>query len=80
MRKLPAKAAMWLLPLILTGFMTIIVSGISTARAVGFGPATANLWFASWIWSWAVAFPTMLVVMPLARRLVAAMTEASGRH
>ena len=48
--------------------------GIATARALGLGADFPANWGAAWLTSWAVAFPTVLVVAPLARRLVAALT------
>ena len=54
--------------------MSCIVSGIATARALGLDPGFLLNWGTSWLTSWAVAFPTVLVVAPLARRLVAALT------
>ena len=56
---------------LLAGLMTRIVSGISTVLAVG---ASASgfmvLWFGAWMSSWAVAFPAVLVVAPLVRRIL----------
>lgn len=75
MPKLPARSAAWLLPLVLTFLMTFIVAGISTYRAIGAAPNLLGIWLTSWMWSWAIAFPTMLFVMPLARRIVAALSE-----
>ncbi|MEO3387204.1 DUF2798 domain-containing protein [Mesorhizobium sp. CAU 1741] len=56
---------------LLTCFMTFIVSGIATFLAIqrvdaGF----ASLWFTAWMSSWAVAFPSVLVVAPLVRRIL----------
>ena len=42
MRKLPARHAAWVTPLLLTLFMTCIVSFISTFKGVGFGPRVAS--------------------------------------
>ncbi|WP_339948566.1 DUF2798 domain-containing protein [uncultured Albimonas sp.] len=69
---IPARYASVLFGLILSGLMSLMVSGIATLRAAetldaGF-PA---LWLGAWLTSWAVAFPAVLVVAPLTRRLVA---------
>jgi hypothetical protein len=56
---------------LLTGMMSLLVSGISTVRAVGFDPGLARLLLGSWLSSWAVAFPAVLVVTPLVRKIVA---------
>ena len=61
---------------LLSGLMSLIVAGIATARAAGLGDGFAGLWASAWLSSWAVAFPTVLVVAPLARRLVAKAVRA----
>jgi uncharacterized membrane protein len=73
---IPHRYASILFGLILSGLMSAIVSGIATVRTLGIVPDFAAIWAGSWITSWAVAFPTVLVVAPLARRLVAAVTDA----
>ncbi len=73
---IPHRYASILFGLILSGLMSAIVSGIATVRTLGIVPDFAAIWAGSWITSWAVAFPTVLVVAPLARRLVAALTDA----
>jgi len=75
-RKLPARYAAVVLPLVLTAVMTFIVSGISTFSALGPSAEFLRVWPVSWALSWAVAFPTMLVVLPLARRIVALLVAA----
>lgn len=47
--------------------MTCVVSLISTWRSVGFVPSFGSLWLGAWALSWIVAFPLLLLVMPLAR-------------
>jgi hypothetical protein len=55
---------------LLSMLMTLIVSGISTLRAVGLEAGAFGLWMSNWIASWIVAFPVLLVVAPLVRSLV----------
>lgn len=71
---IPARFAPILFGFILSGLMSAIVSGIATARAVGLPPDFPSLWFWAWLSSWAVAFPAVLVVAPIARRAVARLT------
>ncbi|MEM6710786.1 MAG: DUF2798 domain-containing protein [Pseudomonadota bacterium] len=66
----PARFAPYLFGLILSGMMSFLVSGIATWRAVGMSGDFVVLWLPSWLNSWAVAFPTLLVVRPFATRLV----------
>ncbi|WP_288253346.1 DUF2798 domain-containing protein [uncultured Hydrogenophaga sp.] len=70
----PAKYAPALFGLILSGLMSLLVSGISTARAVGLVDGFAGLWISAWLSAWLVAFPVVLVVAPLTRRAVARLT------
>lgn len=72
---IPARFAPVLFGLILSGLMSLIVSGIATARATGMVPEFPGLWMAAWVTSWLVAFPTVLVIAPLARRLVAKVVK-----
>lgn len=72
---LPKKYAPALFGLILSGLMSVLVSGISTYRAVGFSDSYAGLWTSAWLTAWLVAFPVVLVVAPLARRAVAMLVD-----
>jgi hypothetical protein len=74
-RKLPARYAAILMPLVLSVLMTFVVSAISTLRSLGPTPAFVATWPAAWAISWLVAFPTLLVVLPLVRRIVAFAVE-----
>jgi len=57
--------------LLLTCFMTCVVAGISTLLAVGgSAPGFMGLWFAAWMSSWAVAFPAILIIAPMVRRIL----------
>lgn len=69
-RRLPARYAAVVMPFILSVLMTFVVSGISTIKALGFTAEFLQTWPGSWALSWLVAFPTLLFVLPLVRRLV----------
>lgn len=76
-RKLPARYAGLVMPLLLSILMTAIVSMISTLRSVGLtAPELGWLWLSAWGLSWLVAFPTLLLVLPLVRRATAALVES----
>ena len=72
---LPKKFAPALFGLILSGLMSLLVSGISAWRVVGSGDGFASVWISAWLTAWLVAFPVVLVVAPLARRTVALLVE-----
>jgi hypothetical protein len=72
----PVRFAPVLFGFILSGSMSLIVSGIATARATGLVDGFALRWIVGgWLPSWAVAFPAVLLMAPLTRRLVAALTR-----
>ena len=74
--KLPARYASVVLPFFLTCVMTCVVSGISTLRVAGIGPGVLGTWLVSWGLSWAVAYPSMLLVLPSVKKLAAALVSS----
>jgi Protein of unknown function (DUF2798) len=66
-KKLPAHLHRYLLPLGTSFFMTFLVSGVASYRALGLVPDFLGIWMSSWMISWAIAFPTMLLAMPVVR-------------
>jgi hypothetical protein len=75
-RKLPARFAPIVMPFVLSILMTAVVSVISTLRSLGPTSAFLAIWPGAWGLSWLVAFPTLLVVLPLVRRIVAWLVAA----
>ncbi|MGB3556071.1 MAG: DUF2798 domain-containing protein [Jannaschia sp.] len=73
---IPARYANLLFSLFLSGMMSLLVSGIATFRAVGLIDGVVGLWTGNWLSSWVVAFPAVLIVAPMARRLVARLTAS----
>jgi hypothetical protein len=69
LRLLHARYAAVLMPFFLSIIMTCVVSLVSTWRGAGIGPGFLSLWLGSWALSWLLAFPTLLVVLPLVRKL-----------
>jgi hypothetical protein len=77
MPKLPPKYAAIVLPLLLSILMTFLVSFVSTLRSVGLAPDLIRVWLGAWALSWVVAFPTLLMVLPLVRRATFAIVRAA---
>ncbi|WP_375571233.1 DUF2798 domain-containing protein [Ahrensia marina] len=73
---IPQRFAPILFGFILSGLMSLLVSGIATWRALGLPPEFVAVWMAAWINAWIVAFPAVLVVAPVTRRLVAKLVKA----
>ena len=72
---IPAKYAPLLFALILSDLMSLLVSGIATLRATGLSAQFMELWLSAWLAAWLFAFPTVMVVAPLTRRLVALLVR-----
>lgn len=71
---IPKKFAPMLFGFILSGLMSLLVSGIATFRATGPIPDFASLWASAWLTAWLVAFPIVLFVAPVARKAVERLT------
>ena len=68
-RKLPSRYAGFVLPFIISILMSCIVSGVATFHSIGITPDFLSIWMSGWGFSWMIAFPALLVVLPIARRL-----------
>jgi hypothetical protein len=55
--------------------ISFVVAGFATVSAVGFVDGVFLRWITAWLGAWVVAFPAVLVVAPLVRRIVAAVVE-----
>ena len=57
--------------LLLSAMMSFLVTGIANVMGIGVSdPAFFGKWMRSWGTSWAFAFPVVLFVAPLVRRIV----------
>lgn len=73
--KLPARYAGLVMPFLLSLLMTCIVSFISTLNSIDLSPDFSLVWLRAWGLSWMIAFPTLLLVLPLVKRLTAAIVD-----
>lgn len=71
---LPKRFAPILTGFLLSGLMTLIISGVATFRNIGLAEDFVSKWLAAYLNGWVISFPTVLVVAPLVRRLVAMLT------
>lgn len=71
----PASFAQPLFSLILSGLMSCAISGLATYQALGAVPGFVGEWMRAWAPSWALAFPLVLVLAPLTRRIVVRLTR-----
>ena len=73
---MPARYAPILFGFILSALMSFLVSGIATFRNAGLVDGFFVTWISAWLPSWLIAFPVVLVVAPVARRLVGVLVRA----
>ncbi|MDP4946217.1 DUF2798 domain-containing protein [Alishewanella sp. HL-SH06] len=50
--------------------MTFVISLVSTLKALGFNDITLVGWMSAWLWSWLIAFPTLLIVLPIVKKFI----------
>jgi hypothetical protein len=73
---IPARFMPVVFGFVLSALMSLLVSGISTFRTAGLADHFAALWIAAWVPSWLIAFPVVLVVAPLTRRIATSLVKA----
>ena len=73
---MPTRYAPILFGFILSALMSFLVSGIATFRNAGLVDGFFNIWVSAWLRSWLIAFPVVLVVAAIARRLVGVLVKA----
>lgn len=75
---MPARFAPIAFGFVLSSLMSFLVSGIATFRNAGLVENFFTLWIGAWIPSWLIAFPVVLVVAPVARRIVGSLVRADA--
>jgi hypothetical protein len=55
--------------LLLSGFMSFIMSGAISLINVGLVTNFLSIWLHAWLVAYAIAFPSVLLVFPIARKL-----------
>lgn len=69
-----AKYAPYVVGLMMSGVMTFFVSGFATYRGLGLIEGFSQIWMEAWWPCWLLAFPIIMTIGPLARKLVARFT------
>jgi hypothetical protein len=72
--RIPARFAPIVFGAVLSAIMVAIVSAFVLATARGLDPGFTAQWLKSCATTWPVAFPTVTIVAPWVRRLVARVT------
>jgi pheromone shutdown protein TraB len=73
-RFVPPRFAPFAFSLIISGLMSLLVTCVATAKNVGTGAGFAGAWMAAWAFAWPIACAAILVLAPMVRRLVGAIT------
>ncbi|NNH26983.1 DUF2798 domain-containing protein [Acinetobacter terrestris] len=68
--KIHPKHLAWLMPLFLSGIMSGAISCFNMIINKGLVDGFFSLWLHVWSLSWLMAFPLILVVLPLVRRFL----------
>ncbi|MEI1692490.1 DUF2798 domain-containing protein [Acinetobacter nosocomialis] len=74
-RKLPNRYTSIVLPFLLSIIMTFVVSMISTLRSLGLEEFSLYGWMSAWAISWIIAFPTLLLVLPIVRKITTLLVQ-----
>ena len=74
--KWPKRYARFVTPFFISFVMTGVISCVSTLRGFGFLGGFFPLWLGSWGVSWLIAYPTLILVLPLASRATAAFVRS----
>ena len=74
MRRIPQRHAPRLLALFTSLIMSFIMSMVVTVLNLGWVTDFLLRWMHAWLTSFLIAFPTILMVLPLARTLVNRLT------
>lgn len=69
--RIPARFGWLAMPMLLSILMTAVVSAVTTLSALGLSPRALGAWPMAWATSWLIALPTLLVLLPVVRRLAA---------
>lgn len=73
--KFPAAWAKFLMPFLLSVFMSGLVSLVVTIKLHVAEQPLLSSWVQSWFSSWVIAFPSLLIVLPVVKWIVAAITH-----
>ncbi|WP_455595742.1 DUF2798 domain-containing protein [Acinetobacter pecorum] len=68
--KFHPKHLNWLMPLILSGIMSGAISCFNLLLNKGWSDQFISVWLHAWSMSWLMAFPLILVVLPLVRKFL----------
>jgi hypothetical protein len=75
--KFHPKHINWLMPLMLSGIMSGSISCFNMLMNKGLSAEFLNMWLRAWSMSWLIAFPLIMVVLPLVRKFLFQFVDTS---
>ena len=66
---LPVKYTFFVQSLLVSGFMSFMVSGVITYLNLGMIPNFLSIWIHAWLIAYTIAYPAILIIFPFARKL-----------
>lgn len=76
MSKIHVKHMSWLMPLFLSGLMSGSLSCFNLFVNKGFMPSFVEKWLLTWAMSWFIAYPLILIFIPLVRKCLMLIVQA----
>lgn len=73
--KIHPKHLTWLMPLILSGIMSGAISCFNIYLKIGVAEGFISIWLHAWSLSWLMAFPLIMIVLPLVRKFLMQFVE-----
>ena len=67
---IPKKYELIVFAFFMSGFMSILMSGVVSYINMGIVSNFTQIWFEAFVKSYSIAFPTVLVVVPIVRKIV----------
>lgn len=75
--KIPARYSHLLFGGMLSAIMVTVISGAVVLTSQGLSSDFLAQWFKGFATAWPIAFPTVLVVAPFVRKIVAKLTDTN---
>jgi hypothetical protein len=66
---LPIKYLFFVQSLLVSGFMSFMVSGVITYLNLGITHNFVGIWIHAWLIAYVIAYPAILIVFPFAQKL-----------
>ncbi|WP_140985666.1 DUF2798 domain-containing protein [Asticcacaulis tiandongensis] len=79
MKKLPARYMAIVMPFLLSVMMSGLISMVMLLLHGGVTPHLMADWLKAWAIAWVIAFPSVLCLLPVVRRLATLIVETSGQ-